>query len=72
MDELTPEELDALIAFEAEIREQEERKFEVLYWLEMLPANDPLWAEIAQWLEQRRRGIRNPVAFGAADHDEIG
>ncbi|MDT8899494.1 hypothetical protein QYE77_14615 [Thermanaerothrix sp. 4228-RoL] len=50
MDELTPEELDALIAFEAEIREREERKFEVLYWLEMLPANDPLWAELAERL----------------------
>ncbi len=53
MDELTPEELDALIAFEAEIREQEERKFKVLHRLELLPAEDPLWAELAE-----RLGVR--------------
>ena len=53
MDELTPEELDDLIAYEAEIREREERKFELLYRLELLPAEDPLWEEIA-----RRLGMR--------------
>jgi len=53
MDELTPEELDALIVFEAEKREQEERKFEVLYRLEGLPADDPLWVELAE-----RLGVR--------------
>lgn len=47
MDEMTPEELDALLAFEAEVREQEERKFEILYRLYVLPADDPLWDEIA-------------------------
>jgi hypothetical protein len=53
MDELTPEELDELIVFEAEKREQEERKFEVLYRLEGLPADDPLWVELAE-----RLGVR--------------
>jgi hypothetical protein len=50
MDDLTPEELDALIAFEAKKREQEERKFKVLYRLEGLPADDPLWEELAERL----------------------
>ncbi len=50
MDDLTPEELDALIAFEAKKREQEERKWEILYRLEGLPADDPLWAELAERL----------------------
>lgn len=47
MDELTPEELDDLITFEAEVREREVRKLELLYRLEWLPADDPLWDEIA-------------------------
>ncbi|MEJ5315319.1 MAG: hypothetical protein WHS45_13180 [Anaerolinea sp.] len=53
MDEMTPEELDDLLAFEAEVREQEERKLEILYRLEGLPADDPLWDEIADRLKQR-------------------
>ncbi|BAJ64213.1 hypothetical protein [Anaerolinea thermophila] len=53
MDELTPDELDELLAFEAERREQEERKFELLYRLERLPAEDPLWEDLA-----RRLGMR--------------
>lgn len=53
MTELTPEELDDLLAFEAEVREQEERKWEILYRLEVLPADDPLWDEIADRLKQR-------------------
>ncbi len=53
MDEMTPEELDDLLAFEAEVREREERKWEVLYRLEVLPADDPLWAELAE-----RLGVR--------------
>ena len=44
---LTPQEIDDLIAFEAEMREREERKFELLYRLEGLRADDPLWDEIA-------------------------
>ncbi|WP_322509828.1 hypothetical protein [Anaerolinea sp.] len=48
--DLNPEELDELLAFEAERREQEERKFELLYRLERLPADDPLWEEIAKRL----------------------
>ncbi len=51
---LTPQELDDLIAFEAEVREREERNLELLYWLAGLPADDPLWDEIAGRLEQRR------------------
>lgn len=50
MDDLNPEELDELLAFEAERREQEERKFELLYQLERLPADDRLWEEIAKRL----------------------
>jgi len=53
MDELTPDELDDLLAFEAERRAKEERKFALLYRLELLPADDPLWEEIA-----RRLGMR--------------
>jgi len=53
MDELTPEELDELLAFEAERREQEERKFAILYRLELLPADDPLWEEIAKQVGMR-------------------
>jgi len=48
MDELSPEEIDALLEFEAEIQEKEQRKFELLYQLEMLPATDPLWEELVQ------------------------
>lgn len=50
MEELTPEELDNLLAFEAEVREKEERKFELLYRLSGVPADDPLWDEIARRL----------------------
>lgn len=50
MDDLNPEELDELLAFEAGRREQEERKFAILYRLERLPADDPLWEEIARRL----------------------
>jgi hypothetical protein len=53
MDELTPEEIDALLAFEAERREQEKRKLEILYRLELLPADDPLWEEITKRLGMR-------------------
>jgi hypothetical protein len=53
MDELTDDELDELIAFEAEVREREERKFEILFRLEGLPADDPLWAELGE-----RLGVR--------------
>lgn len=53
MDEMNPEELDDLLAYEAEVREREERKFEVLYRLELLPADDPLWGELAE-----RFGVR--------------
>lgn len=53
MDDLNPEELDELLAFEAGRREQEERKFAILYRLERLPADDPLWEELA-----RRLGMR--------------
>ncbi len=51
--DLNPEELDEVLAFEAEVREREERKWEVLYRLEVLPADDPLWAELAE-----RLGVR--------------
>jgi len=50
---LTADELDDLIAFEAEVREREERKFEILFRLEGLPADDPLWAELGE-----RLGVR--------------
>ncbi|GAP11793.1 hypothetical protein BECAL_02987 [Bellilinea caldifistulae] len=50
---LTDEELDNLIALEAEVREREERKFEILFRLEGLRADDPLWAELAE-----RLGVR--------------
>ncbi len=47
---LTADELDELIAFEVEVREREERKFEILFRLEGLPADDPLWAELGERL----------------------
>ncbi len=50
MEELTPEELDDLLAYEATVREREERKYELLYRLERVPAEDPLWEEIARRL----------------------
>jgi len=53
MDELTPDELDDLLAFEAERRAKEERKFALLYHLQLLPADDPLWDEIAQQVGMR-------------------
>ena len=50
MDEPIPDELDEWIAVEAEVREREARKIELLYWLTVLPADDPLWDEIAERL----------------------
>ncbi len=40
--------IERLLVFEAEVREKEERKFELLYRLQSLPADDPLWDEIAR------------------------
>jgi len=51
MDELTPEELDTLLEFEARQQEQAERKFAILYRLQGTPADDPLWEKIAELLE---------------------
>ncbi len=40
--------IERLLVFEAEVREKEERKFELLYRLQSLPADDPLWDEIGR------------------------
>lgn len=64
MNELTPEELDRLLELEAQVREQEERKFEILYRLEVLPANDPRWGKILQLLEGKHAANRLQLESG--------
>lgn len=52
MTELTPEEIEELIALEAELAEKEEYKKRLLEELSYLPADDPIWPDIERLIKK--------------------